>query len=295
MASKELEQVLEIMRSRPVPEEPPTIQEMRDGMEAAPQFPLEEDVRCEATSILGIPGEWISTPESEEDRVLYYLHGGGYVMGSVNTHRVMISHLARATKARALAIDYRLAPENPFPAAIADATAVYRWLLATNNPKKMVVAGDSAGGGLTMATLLALRDAGDPLPAAGVCISPWVDMEGLGESMTTKADIDPMVGKDGIVQMGKTYLGDEDPRAPLASPIYADLTGLPPLLIQVGTAETLLDDSTRLAAKGKEAGVDVTLETWEDMIHVWHSYAPMLPEGQQAIDRIGEFVSKHTG
>lgn len=295
MASEELEKVLEIIRSQPVPEEPPTIQEMRDGMEAAPQFPLDEDVRCETADAAGIPGEWISTPESEEGRVLYYLHGGGYVMGSVNTHRVMISRLARATKARALAINYRLAPENPFPTAVKDATAAYRWLLATTNPKKVVIAGDSAGGGLTVATLLALRDAGDQLPAAGVCISPWVDLEGLGESMTTRAGVDPMVGKDGIVELGKTYLGGEDPRSPLAAPIYADLKGLPPLLIQVGTAETLLDDSTRLAERAKEAGVDVTLEPWDDMIHVWHSFAPMLPEGQQAIDRIGEFVRKHTG
>lgn len=295
MASKELEQVLELIRSHPVPEKPPTIQEMRDAAEAAPQFPLDEDVRCEATDAGGVPGEWISTPESQEGRVVYYLHGGGYVMCSVNTHRVMISRIARAAGARALAINYRLAPENPFPAAVEDATAAYRWLVSTGvDPVHVVIAGDSAGGGLTVATLLALRDAGDPLPAAGVCISPWVDMEGLGESMTTKAEIDPMVVRNGVVGMGKAYLGDADPRTPLAAPIYADLKGLPPLLIQVGTAEVLLDDSTRLAERAKGAGVDVTLEPWEDMIHVWHGFAPMLPEGQQAIDRIGEFVRKHT-
>ena len=296
MASKELETVLQLIRSRPVPAEPPTIQEMRAAAEAVPQFPLAEDVRYETVDAGGVPGEWIMTPEVEKERVVYYLHGGGYVMCSVNTHRGMISRISRAAGARALAIDYRLAPENPFPAAVEDATAAYRWLLSTGvDPTRVVIAGDSVGGGLTVATLVALRDAGEPLPAAGVCISPLVDMEGIGESMTTKAEGDPMVTREGIVMMAKAYLGDADPRTPLAAPLYADLTGLPPLLIQVGTAEVLLDDSTRLAERAKSAGVDVTLEPWEDMIHVWHTFAPMLPEGQQAIDRIGEFVREHTG
>ena len=295
MASKELEAVLELIRSRPVLENP-TIEEMRAAAEEAPKAPLAEDVRCEAVDAGGVPGEWISTPEAIGEKVLYYLHGGGYVMCSVNTHREMISRLARAAGARALAINYRLAPENPFPAAVADATVAYRWLLSTGvNPARVVIAGDSAGGGLTVATLLALRDADEPLPAAGICISPWVDMEGLGESMNTKAGVDPTVARDGIADMGKVYLGGADPRTPLAAPIYADLKGLPPLLIQVGTAEVLLDDSTRLAERAKSVGVDVILEPWEDMIHVWHSFAAMLPEGQQAIDRIGEFVRKHTG
>jgi len=295
MASKELEAVLEILKSRPVLENP-TIEEMRAAAEEAPRFPLAEDVQCEVVDAGGVPGEWISTPEAIGEKVLYYLHGGGYVMCSVNTHREMISRLARAAGARALAINYRLAPENPFPAAVADATAAYRWLLSTGvDPARVVIAGDSAGGGLTVVTLLALRDADEPLPAAGICISPWVDMEGLGESMNTKAGVDPTVARDGIVDMGKVYLGGADPRTPLAAPIYADLRGLPPLLIQVGTAEVLLDDSTRLAERAKSAGVDVMLETWEDMIHVWHSFAAILPEGQQAIDRIGEFIPKHTG
>lgn len=297
MASKELEAVLEILKSRPVLENP-TIEEMRA---AADRFwgnltPLAEDVRCEAVDAGGVPGEWISTPEAIGEKVLYYLHGGGYVMCSVNICREMISRLARAAGARALAINYRLAPEDPFPAAVEDATAAYRWLLSTGvDPARLVIAGDSAGGGLTVATLLALRDVDEPLPAAGICISPWVDMEGLGESMNTKAGVDPMVARDGIADMGKFYLGGADPRTPLVAPIYADLRGLPPLLIQVGTAEVLLDDSTRLAERAKSAGVDVILETWEDMIHVWHSFAAILPEGQQAIDCIGEFIRKHTG
>jgi acetyl esterase/lipase len=231
-----------------------------------------------------------------DERVIYYLHGGGYVMGSINTHREMISRLSRAARARALAIDYRLAPENPFPAAVGDSTGAYRWLISTGVDRaRLVIAGDSAGGGLTVATLVALRDAGDPLPAAAVCLSPWVDLEGLGESMTTRAEMDPMVQREDILELAEAYLGDTHPRTPLAAPLYADLRGLPPLLIQVGTAELLLDDSTRLAERARSAGVDVILEPWDDMFHMWHFFAAMLPEGQQAIDRIGEFIQKHTG
>jgi len=294
MASKELEAVLELLKAWPVRPDL-TIQEQRAAFENIPQSPLDEDVRYETVDAGGIPGEWISTPESVEERVVYYLHGGGYVLCSINTHRPMIARIARAAGARALAINYRLAPENPFPAAVEDATAAYRWLLSTGvEPAKVVIAGDSAGGGLAVAALVALRDAGEPLPAAGVCISPWVDMEGTGESMVTKADVDPIVRPEGMPEMAKVYLGEADPRTPLASPIYADLTGLPPLLIQVGTAETLLDDATRLAERAKSAGVDVILEPWEDMIHVWHTFAEMLPEGQKAIERIGEFVRRST-
>jgi len=295
MASKELEAVLELLKALPLNPDL-TIQEQRTAFENAPQAPLDEDVKCEKVDAGGIPSEWISTPEAVESRVILYLHGGGYTLGSITTHRPLISWISRAARAKALAIDYRLAPENPFPAAVEDSTAAYRWLLSVGvDPARLVIAGDSAGGGLTVATLIALRDAGEPLPAAGVCISPWVDMEVVGESMRTKADVDPIVQRDGIVQMAKAYLGDADPRTPLASPIHADLKGLPPLLIQVGTAETLLDDATRLAERGKSAGVEVVLEPWEDMIHVWHSFATILPEAQQAIKRIGESVQKRMG
>ena len=192
-----------------------------------------------------------------------------------------------------LVTDYRLAPEHPHPAAVDDSVAAYRWMLAQGlKPARIAVAGDSAGGGLTVATLVAIRDAKLPVPAAGVCLSPWVDLEGIGESMTTKADVDPIVQKPGLLQMAAAYLGGKDPRTPLAAPLYADLSGLPPLLIQVGTAETLLDDASRLADRARKAGVTVIYEPWENMIHVWHLFASMLDEGQQAIDRIGEFVQK---
>jgi epsilon-lactone hydrolase len=224
-----------------------------------------------------------------------YLHGGGYVMGSIATHRATIARIARAAKAKALALDYRLAPEHKFPAAVEDSVAAYKWLLAQGyKPNKIAIAGDSAGGGLTLATLLSLRDQKLPMAAAGIAISPWADMEGTGDSFKTRAYRDPMVGSGNLGGMAKHYVGDGDPRHPLASPIHADFTGVAPLLIQVGDAETLLDDSNRVAARAKTHGVKVDLEVWDDMFHVWHAFAKILPEGQQAIDKIGKFVIEHT-
>jgi monoterpene epsilon-lactone hydrolase len=296
MASKELQAVVNVFKSRPALGDL-SIEEQRAVLEASStQFPLAQDVQCQPIDAKGVPAEWVTTPESDKERCIYYLHGGGYVVGSINTHREMASRLARAAGASVLLIDYRLAPENPFPTAVEDAMTGYRWLLSSGiNPARVVIAGESAGGGLMVATLVALRDAGEPLPAAAVTISPWVDLECLGESMVTKAEVDPLLQRDALLTMAKAYLGDTDPRTPLASPIYADLTGLPPLLIQVGTAELLFDDATCLAERAESAGVEVVLEPWEDMIHAWHIFAAMLPEGQQAIDRIGEFVRKHTG
>jgi len=293
MPSKELEKVLELMKSRPV-QPNLSIQEQRAQTEAAPRFPLAEDVKCEEVDAGGVPGEWITTPGTRDDRVVYYLHGGGDVMCSVNTHREMISRLSRAAGARALAIDYRLAPEYPFPAAVVDAVTGYKWLLSMGiEPGRIVIAGDSAGGGLTAAALVALRDADVPLPAAAICISPWADMECTG--VAKLAGREGGIEYQGILKMAKAYVGDADLRTPLASPIHADLTGLPPLLIQVGGAEELIEDAILLEARAKQCGVDATLETWEDMFHVWHTFAPMLPEGQQAIDRIGEFVREKMG
>jgi len=296
MPSEEFGTLLEMLKVQ-LPDESPPIEEARSFFEeTAAMFPVADDIRCEPVQVNGLPAEWIAAPNASKERVLLYLHGGGYAIGSINTHRDLASRLSRATGVRCLLIGYRLAPEHPHPAAVEDSVAAYRWLLARGTrPEKIVIGGDSAGGGLTVATLVALRDAGEPLPAAAVCLSPWVDLEGTGESMTTKADIDPMVQSEGIQTMAKAYLGDKDPRTPLASPLYADLRGLPPMLIHVGTAEVLLDDSTRLAERARAAGVDVSLEPWEDMIHVWHYFASMLPEGRQAIERIGEFVRRHTG
>lgn len=291
MASEQLQTIIQVLRSQPV-QEGLTFEEMRAGFEQATSFfSVPADVRCEEVDAGGVPAEWIMTPGATAERVILYLHGGGYTIGSVKTHRELISRLSRAAGARALAINYRLAPEHPFPAAVEDATTAYRWLLENGvEPARIVIAGDSAGGGLTVAALVALRDAGDALPAAGVCLSPWVDLEGIGESMTAKAEVDPIVQREHLLEMAKAYLGNGNPRTPLAAPLYADLTGLPPLLIHVGTAETLLDDSIRLAERARSAGVDVVLEAWEDMIHVWHFFASVLSEGQQALDRIGDFI-----
>jgi len=296
MASPELQKIVDLLKSRPMPsgDLEPSLEQLRTGFESlAAVFPPEADVRSETVDAGGVSADWIETPGADPSRVLLYLHGGGYVIGSVNTHRDLASRIARAAGVRALSVAYRLAPENPHPAAVEDSTAAYRWLIGQGlEPGRVVLAGDSAGGGLTIATLVALRDAGDPLPAAGVCLSPWVDLEGIGESMTTKAELDPLIQHDGLAKMGRLYLGDLDPHTPLAAPLYADLGGLPPLLIQVGTAEALLDDATRVAEKASAAGVDVTLEPWDDMIHVWQIFASQLPEAREAIDRIGDFIRK---
>jgi epsilon-lactone hydrolase len=292
MASEELAKVIAMIKS--VPRDPTaSVERMRGAMEKVSEH-VARDVKCEAVSAGGVPAEWIVPPNAANDRVILYLHGGGYVMGSINTHRAMIARIARASEAKALALNYRMAPEDPFPTAVDDATAAYRWLLAQGyKPGKIVISGDSAGGGLTLATLLALRDAGTPLPAAAVPISPWADLEGTGASVETRAAADPMVDKAGLLRMAQMYAGDSDPKNPLISPIYADYKGLPPMLIQVGDAEILLDDSTRVAERARAAGIKVELEAWPELFHVWHVFAKILPEGQQAIDRIGEYVRAH--
>jgi monoterpene epsilon-lactone hydrolase len=293
MASAELNKVLELLKSQPRNPNA-TVAQMRAGMEKVSER-VARDVTCEGVRIGDLGAEWIVPPEAAADRVILYLHGGGYVMGSIATHRATVARIARAAKARALAIEYRLAPEHQFPAAVDDALAAYKWLLAQRyKPGKIVIAGDSAGGGLTLATLLAIRDAKAPMAAAGVAISPWADLEGTGDSHKTRAHRDTMVGGANLGPMAKHYIGNQDPKHPLASPIHADYRGLPPLLIQVGDAETLLDDSNRVAARAKEHGVTVELEVWDDMVHVWHAFAKILPEGQQAIDKIGKFVLQHT-
>jgi epsilon-lactone hydrolase len=294
MASEQLKTLVAQLRANPVLST--DYREMRQGFEAMAQmFPIPEDVRREPVTAGGRPAEWVEAPGADPKRAVLYLHGGGYVIGSINTHRELASRISRASGARVLVLDYRLAPENPHPAAVEDAVSAYGWLLTNGlSPGNVVVAGDSAGGGLTLATLVALRDQGKPLPAAGVCLSPWVDLEGLGDSMTSRAAEDPMVQKAGLVLLAGLFLNGQDPRTPLAAPLHADLSGLPPLLIQVGTAETLLDDSLRLAERARQAGVDVKLEKWEELIHVFQLFAAMLPEGQQAIDRIGAFIREKT-
>ena len=254
-------------------------------------FPTPSDVKVERVNAPVAPAEWLRPPSAELGRVVLYLHGGGYVIGSPRSHRHLAAAIAGAAGASAVLLDYRLAPEHPFPAAVEDATAAYRWLLdQAIAPERIVIAGDSAGGGLTVATLLALREARVPLPAGGVCISPWVDLTCSGASYRTMAEADPIVRRAGVEEMALAYLGATSPRTPLASPLFANLRGLPPLLIHVGSDEVLLDDAVQLAERARAAGVDVTLDIYERMIHVWHWFLPMLDEAQTAVEAIGRFV-----
>jgi epsilon-lactone hydrolase len=248
------------------------------------EYGIAADVAVEPVSANGVPAEWTITPGVDRDAALLYLHGGGYVIGSLDSHRHLVAEAGRALGAAALALDYRLAPEHPFPAAVEDALAGYRYLLARGiAPGRIVIAGDSAGGGLVVAAMLAIREAGLKQPGCGWCISPWVDMEALGESMDSLAAIDPMVQKADILDMAKLYLNGADPRSPLAAPIYADLRGLAPLLIQVGAAETLLDDAIRLARTAGAADVRVDLQIWPEMVHVWSLFHPELDAGRHAL------------
>jgi acetyl esterase/lipase len=296
MPSPEIQNVINMLRTNRPDGEPP-IPEARAMFEnLSSLFPVAPDVAIEQVDAGGIPGQWITPPGVDADRVLFYLHGGGYTVGSVNTHRSMIAELARAAGVRALGIDYRLAPEHPHPAAIQDACSAYRWLVNSGvDASRVAIAGDSAGGGLTFATLISLRDTGDTLPACAVTISPWTDLEGTGESRTTRAEADPMIDGTRIGEHGRYYAPDGDLRAPTVSPLYADLSGLPPTLIQVGDAEVLLDDSTRIAARLEEAGVDVTLEVADEMVHVWHFFHAVAPEAKAAIEGAGAFIRKHLG
>jgi monoterpene epsilon-lactone hydrolase len=248
-------------------------------------------IHSEPVAANGVPAEWIHLVGAQPARVVLFLHGGSFNSGSIVSHRTLAGNVALAADARSLLIDYRLAPEHPFPAAIDDALAAYEWLLAQGvAPRQTIVAGDSAGGTLALALLLQLRDHGQPLPAAAVCLSPAPDLTFSSESWTFNARKDLMLDARKERKSVEIYLRGADPRGPLASPNFADLRGLPPLLIQVGSHELLLSDAERLAERAKAAGVEVTLEVWPGMQHEWQFAADFLPEGRRAIARVGEFV-----
>ncbi len=291
MAGAEITKLKNIIREKALPPgvEPP-LEQMRKAMEKV-AFRVADDVKAEPVTVAGRPAEWVRAPGIQAGRAILYLHGGGYVMGSINTHRSLAGEVSRAAQAAVLLVDYRMGPEAPFPAAVEDGVASYRWLLDQGfTPKSLAIAGDSAGGGLTMATLVSARDQGLPMPAAAVPISPWVDLTCTNDSYKTRAAADPMINPSGIGRMVGFYLQGQDPKQPYASPNFADLKSLPPLLIHVGRDEVLLDDSIKLDAKAKADGVTSTLEIWDDMIHVWHAFHPMLPEAKQAITRVGSFL-----
>jgi monoterpene epsilon-lactone hydrolase len=275
-----------------------SLAEIRVAIDRSGAVPLPSRVKVGRVQAGTVPAEWIRLDEDapdtlRSDAVLLYLHGGGYIFGSPASHRSLVAELAQATGLPGLLPDYRLAPEHPYPAALEDAWAAYWWLLDQGvDPGRIVVAGESAGGGLTMGLLLALRDAGLPLPACAVCISPWVDMTLSGPSLRTNEPTDylKLAGLRAAVPL---VLNGVDPRTPTISPIFADLHGLPPLLIQAGTAEMLYDDARRLARRAVAHGVEVEFEPWENMVHAWHIMFAFEPAARNAIRRIAQFVHGH--
>ncbi|MBV9655124.1 MAG: alpha/beta hydrolase [Acetobacteraceae bacterium] len=294
MADAEIERIRALLLARP---RPPELSERRRRLDMlGEQSPLPADVRVTPETANGVAAEWTVTPEADPSRVLLFLHGGGYVSGSIASHRSMVAEAGRQAKARTLALGYRLAPEHPYPAALEDALAGFRFLVASGfDPGRIALSGDSAGGGITVATLVTLRDNREALPGCAWCISPWVDLEMTGASMSGKARIDPLIGIDYLRELAGLYLGGADPRLPKASPLHADLRGLPPMLIQCGSAETLLDDSVRLAGAAARADVAVTLEIYPDMIHVWPLFHQQVAAGRRALAAAGRFIRAAIG
>lgn len=291
MTATQLDSLVTLLRSRAAPPDYDVGQARARFEKTAVFLGGAPDAKCEKVDAGGVPAEWVSAPGCDTGRAILYLHGGGYAIGSLNTHRRLAYDISAASAAKVLLIDYRLAPEHPFPAAVDDAAAAWRWLLQQGfSASRLAIAGDSAGGGLTIATLVNLRDKKLLLPACAVALSPWVDLEGLGNSIATRAAQDPMVQKDGLMWMAKMYLAGQDPKTPLAAPLHADLKDLPPVLIQVGSAETLLDDAIRVAEKMHAAGVDARLAIWPNMLHVFPLFAPILSEGRDGCIEIGNFI-----
>jgi len=264
--------------------------------EGKKQITVPNGIQWERVIADGVPSEWLSPPNALPETVLLYLHGGGGVTGLYNAHRWMVSHIALACGIRALLPDYQLAPEHPFPAGLNDCVTVYHWLLSNSYaPGRIIVAGDSAGGLLTISTLLSLHQSNQPLPCAAVCISPATDPTFCGKSMRTNALKDALLSSKYAQTMMRLYVNKHDLNDPLVAPLRADLHGLPPLLVQAGGDEILLDDSVRFSDCAKAAGIDVTLEVWPHMWHAWHTCVPGLPEANQAIDHIAQFVLSHIG
>lgn len=292
MSAQELEQLIGILRGGPVSfSEPP--QEMRPVFEGMlTSLPGDESTVTDTREVGGVPGIWMDREAGAGGRVLLYLHGGGYTIGSPLAYRELATQLAKAAGSALFVPDYRLAPENPYPAAPEDAMAAYRGLLDLGYaPADIVVAGDSAGGGLTLSLLVAIRDAGLGLPARAVLFSPWLDLGFSGKSMSTKAAADPSLDQPGLAAAAAWYLNGQSADTPGASPLFADLTGLPPLLIEVGEAEILLSDATRLADLAAEAGVEVTLHVWPGLPHVFGLFAALLSEGRDVINESGAFIA----
>jgi epsilon-lactone hydrolase len=260
--------------------------------EVLANFELPADAEVEEVDAGGVPAIWVSAPGTSRDRAVVLVHGGGWCMGNAKGYREFGYRISQAADARVLVVDYRLAPEHPFPAPLDDTVTAYRWATAQDGVRKVAFVGDSAGGGLVISALVTLREDGDPAPSASVVCSPLVDLAGEGASLTERAHLDPLPAAALVTAMGGAYLAGAEPKAtPLASPLYADLTGLPPLRVLVGTDEGLHDDSVRLVEKIRAAGGQVELEIGEDMVHIWPIFS-FLPEAQESTARIGEFLRK---
>tara|TARA_B110000196_G_scaffold59262_1_gene49237 strand:- start:1628 stop:2533 length:906 start_codon:yes stop_codon:yes gene_type:complete len=291
MASEAFHKIRNLVASKPIPTE---IKANRAFLDAGAR-PLAKGVEGTLINASGVTAEMQIPEGAASDAVILYFHGGGYVGGSIASHRNLTGNLALASKCQLLSVEYRLAPENPHPAAVEDAINSYKWLLSEGyDPKKIAISGDSAGGGLAIAAQLKIRDEGLPLPVASAPISPWIDMGLSGDTMSSRQSRDPLIRLDLIREFKSQFLGpNNNSNDPYASPLQADLSGLPPMLIHVGDDEMLLSDSERLAEKASAAGVSVTLEVWPEMIHVWHTFVGLFPEAQDGINRIAEFFSLH--
>jgi len=293
MASPEFTAILDSLRANPPDFSVDVVDARRSMEQVMAGAPTADGTTVEEAVVGGRPSLWIRPP-GDAGGVVLYLHGGGYRIGSAACYRGFGSYLAAAVGASVVVVDYRLAPEDPFPAAVDDALAAYRWLLdAGTPPSRIAIAGDSAGGGLTVATLLAARDAGLPQPAAAVCISPWADLTITADSYDRCAATDPYFSRAHAAQAATAYLHGTEPTNPLASPALADLSGLAPVLVHASDCEVLADDATRLAEGIRAAGGEVDLELWPEMTHVWHIMTPGVPESRDAVDRVAGFLQAH--
>jgi acetyl esterase/lipase len=296
LASREFHALQARLAAQPQPAPPSSLQEWRAYLDALlGGAPLAERVEEQAVDAGGVAAIWLQRNGGARDPVLAYFHGGGYRIGSARAWRAYGSHLALACRARVLLIDYRLAPEHPFPAAVEDAVAAVHWLLASGEaPRRIVLGGDSAGGGLAAAALVALRDRGGPLPAGAVCLSPWADLTNRSRTYVTRAETDRLFSHKQAQEAAALYLAGQAADHPLASPVFADWRGLPPLLIHAGDVEVLLDDALCLASCARAAGVDVRLAVYPDMPHVWHISYPAFPEAVWAVEEVAAFVRERT-
>ena len=290
MDDSEIDAIRALLSSKPRPVG--WVQRRQRLDEVGSIWPVADDVNLELVDLGGVSGEWSIAPGSDATRVLIFFHGGGYCSGSILSHRRMVAEAGRAAGTRTLAVGYRLAPEHPFPAALDDALTVWRYVQNQGvAAKHIAIGGDSAGGGLTVALINRLRNAREELPGCAWLVSPWTDLAMSGETLTTKDAIDPIIHKGYLGELADAYLpAGMDRKDPQISPLYADLKGLPPTLIQVGSAETLLADATRFAAAAGAADVPVTLEIWPHMIHAWHLWNAHLEPGRRALANAGSFI-----